>query len=124
MDTGATLDGNHGDHHSNITSCATEKESGHGGKHVHFSEDVQIITQENEQKIKEQGQQEEPDSGITIGDLKVSSKWLHMGTVETEKLEWIKDCPAPSAVDSKVLTTIINDSLSSLFQLSKLFSSC
>ena len=39
---------------------------------------------------------------IQIGDIKVSSKWLHMGTVESEKLQWMKDCPTPSAVESKV----------------------
>ena len=109
MDTGTTLDGNNGDCHSNITSCTNEKESSHVDKHVHFSEDVQIITQENQQKMMAQEQQEESDGCITIGDLKVSSKWLHMGTVETEKLEWMKDCPSPSAVDRKVLKIIIND---------------
>ena len=109
IDIGTTLDGNNGDYHSNITSCTNEKESGRGDKHVHFSEDVQLITQENEQTLMAQGQQEESDGCITIGDLKVSSKWLHMGTVEMEKLEWMKDYPSPSAVDRKVLKTIIND---------------
>lgn len=45
---------------------------------------------------------EHMDGGIQIGDVKVSNKWLHMGTVESEKLEWMKDCPTPSAVESKV----------------------
>ena len=40
--------------------------------------------------------------GIKIGDVKVSSEWLHMGTVESEKLQWMKDCSTPSAVESKV----------------------
>jgi len=88
------------DLHDNITSCAVEEESGHGEKHVHFSEDVEIITPKNEQKVIAEG---DSDGSITVGDLQVSSKWLHMDTVETEKLEWMKDCPAPSAVDSKVL---------------------
>lgn len=88
--------------HSNIAPYKMKEETGHIDKHVHFSEDVQIITQENEQKMMEQEQQEQADDCRTVGDLKVSSRWLHMDAVETEKMEWMEDCPAPSAVDSKV----------------------
>ena len=45
---------------------------------------------------------EHTDGGLKIGDVNVSGKWLHMGTVESEKLQWMKDCPTPSAVESKV----------------------
>ena len=35
--------------------------------------------------------------------VKPSKEWMHMDTVETEKLEWIKDLPPPpSAGDSGV----------------------
>ena len=97
-DTGAKErkeDGCHGDN----TSCNMEVESGHNEKHVHFSEDVEIIKQEDKEKMIPK---EQSDRCITIGDLQVSNKWLHMDTVETEKLEWMKDCPTPSAVESKV----------------------
>ena len=90
--------------HSNITHHKMEEETGLIDKHVHFSEDVQIIEQENEQKMTEQDQQGQADDCITVGDLKVSSKWLHMDAVETEKMKWMKDCPAPSALDSKVFS--------------------
>lgn len=83
-----------------IKNSSVEVESGHEEKHVHFSDDVEMITQENGQEIPLVGQS---DGRIKIGDLQVSDKWLHMGTLESEKLEWMKVCPAPSAVESKVL---------------------
>ena len=61
------------------------------------------MRQENRQSTVSVNEQDEmSDNGMTIGNLKVSQKWLHMDTVETEKLEWMKDCTVPSAVDSKV----------------------
>lgn len=86
--------------HDDSVSCATGEESGHTDKHVHFSEDVEIIAQENGHETIAEKQS---GGSITIGDLQVSNNWLHMDSVETEKLEWMKDCPAPSTVDSKVL---------------------
>lgn len=82
-----------------IKNSSVEVESGHDEKHVHFSDNVEMITQENGQEIPEV---EQSDGGIKIGDVQVSDKWLHMGTLESEKLEWMKDCPTPSAVESKV----------------------
>ena len=83
-------------------SCAAG-ESSHSGKHVHFSDNVQMIPQENQQGIITANEQHEQSGDcMTIGDLRVSRQWLHMDTVETEKLEWMKDCPVPSAVDSEV----------------------
>ena len=78
--------------------CAERKLS-HDEKHVHFSDDVEMITQTNGQEMP---LVEHTDSGMKIGGVKVSNKWLHMGTVESEKLQWMKDCPTPSAVESKV----------------------
>ena len=80
-------------------------ESNRDGKHVHFSENVEIIKPDNkEETISDHST---ADGCITIiGDMEVSSKWLHMGTVETEKLEWMKDSQIPSAVESKVYTFI------------------
>ena len=75
-------------------------ESNDDGKQVHFSENVEIIKPDNKEETII------ADGCITIGDMEVSSKWLHMGTVETEKLEWMKDCQTPSAVESKVYTFI------------------
>ena len=86
--------------HDDSVSCATGEESGHTDKHVHFSEDVEIIAQENGHETIAEKQS---DGSITIGDLQVSNNWLHMDSVETEKLEWMKDCPVPSTVDNKVL---------------------
>ena len=87
-----------------VDSCdsnnrCVERKLSHNEKHVHFSDDVEMITQTNGQ---ERSLVEHTDSGLKIGDVKVSSKWLHMGTVESEKLQWMKDCPTPSAVESKV----------------------
>ncbi|XP_068681600.1 RNA polymerase II-associated protein 1-like isoform X1 [Montipora foliosa] len=82
-------------------SCAAG-ESSHSGKHVHFSDNLQMIPQENQQGIITANEQHEQSADcMTIGDLRVSRQWLHMDTVETEKLEWMKDCPVPSAVDSE-----------------------
>ena len=86
------------DHHD--TKNSSTEETCHVEKHVHFSENVEMITQENEQEMLVV---EQPDEEIKIGDVQVSNKWLHMGTVESDKLEWMKDCPAPSALESKVL---------------------
>ena len=95
---------NGGEFHGHITSCAMDIESNHDGKHVHFSENVEIIKPDNEEETI--SDHSTADGCITIGDMEVSSKWLHMGTVETEKLEWMKDCQTPSAVESKVYTII------------------
>lgn len=95
---------NGGEFHGHITSCAMDIESNHDGKHVHFSENVEIIKPDNEEETI--SDHSTADGCITIGDMEVSSKWLHMGTVETEKLEWMKDCQTPSAVESKVYTFI------------------
>ncbi|XP_078356154.1 RNA polymerase II-associated protein 1-like, partial [Oculina patagonica] len=81
-----------------IKNSSVQVESGHDEKHVHFSDDVEMITQENGQEIP---LEEQSDGKIKIGELQVSDKWLHMGTLESEKLEWMKDCPAPRAVESK-----------------------
>ena len=83
-----------------IKNSSEEVKSGHDDKHVHFSDDVEMISEKNGQEM---ALAEQSDGGVKIGDLQVSDKWLHMGTVESEKLEWIKDCPTPSAVESKVL---------------------
>ena len=91
---------NGGEFHGHIASCAMDVESNNDGKHVHFSENVEIIKPDNKEETII------ADGCITIGDMEVSSKWLHMGTVETEKLEWMKDCLTPSAVESKVYTFI------------------
>ena len=88
----------------NCTSSTTN-ESILAEKHVHFNDNVQVMTQENLQStvsVNEQHENLMSDNSMTIGNLKVSQKWLHMDTVETEKLEWMKDCTVPSAVDSKV----------------------
>ena len=82
-----------------IKNPPDEGKSSQDEKHVHFSDDVKMITQTNGQKMP---LVEHSDGGIKIGDVKVSSKWLHMGTVESEKLQWMKDFPTPSAVESKV----------------------
>jgi len=82
-----------------IKNPREEGKSSQDEKHVHFSDDVEMITQTNEQEMP---LVEHTDGGIKIGDVKVSSKWLHMGNVESEKLRWMKDCPTPSAVESKV----------------------
>ena len=79
---------------------SSTEDTGHVEKHVHFSDNVEMVTQENEQEMSQEKQSSEV---IKIGDVKVSSKWLHMDTVEHEKLEWMKDCRKPSALDSKVL---------------------
>lgn len=92
------------DRNVNCTS-STSNESIWAEKHVHFNDNVQVITQENRQStvsVNEQHENLMSDNSMTIGNLKVSKKWLHMDTVETEKLEWMKDCTVPSAVDSKV----------------------
>ena len=95
---------NGGEFHGHITSCAMDIESNHDGKHVHFSENVEIIKPDNKEETM--SDHSTADGCITIGDMEVSSKWLHMGTVETKKLEWMKDCQTPSAVESKVYTFI------------------
>ncbi|XP_015763602.1 PREDICTED: RNA polymerase II-associated protein 1-like [Acropora digitifera] len=86
-------------------TSSTTNESIWAEKHVHFNDNVQVMTQENRQStvsVNEQHGNLMSDNSMTIGNLKVSKKWLHMDTVETEKLEWMKDCTVPSAVDSKV----------------------
>ncbi|XP_029211731.2 RNA polymerase II-associated protein 1-like isoform X2 [Acropora millepora] len=91
------------DRNVNCTSSTTN-ESIWAEKHVHFNDNVQVMTQENRQSavsVNEQHGNLMSDNSMTIGNLKVSQKWLHMDTVETEKLEWMKDCTVPSAVDSK-----------------------
>lgn len=69
-------------------------------KQVQFNEDVEMIKEGNEQNRIQEKQSSEVKK---IGDVEVSSKWLHMDTVEYEKLEWMKDCPPPSALESKVM---------------------
>lgn len=83
-----------------IKNSSVKVKSSHDEKHVHFSDDVEMIS---EKKGQELPLAEQSDGGVKIGDIQVSDKWLHMGTVESEKLEWMKDCPTPSAVESKVL---------------------
>lgn len=83
-----------------IKNPCEERKSSYDEKHVHFSDDVETITQTNGQERPFVA--EHTDGRIKIGDVKVSSKWLHMGTVESEKLQWMKDRPAPNAVESKV----------------------
>jgi len=39
---------------------------------------------------------------VTDLPIKPSRDWLHMDQVESEKLAWMKDLPAPSAGDNKV----------------------
>ena len=79
-----------------IKNPLEEGKLSHNEKHVHFnSDDMEMITQTI-------AQERHTDGEIKIGDVKVSSKWLHMGTVESEKLQWMKDCRTPSAVESKV----------------------
>ena len=92
------------DRNVNCTSSTTN-EAIWAEKHVHFNDNVQVMTQENRQStvsVNEQHGNLMSDYSMTIGNLKVSQKWLHMDTVETEKLEWMKDCTVLSAVDSKV----------------------
>ena len=67
-------------------------------KHVHFSGVEMISSESGEEDIADQ----QSDEGVRIGDLKLSEKWLHMDTVESDKLKWMKDCPLPMAVKSKV----------------------
>ena len=101
METDATVK-EYKDRNVNFMSNTT-KESDQAEKHVHFNDNVQVMTQENqESSVSVNEQHEKSDNCMTIGNLKVSQKWLHMDTVETEKLEWMKDCTVPSAVDSKV----------------------
>ena len=37
--------------------------------------------------------------------LKVEKSWVHMGKVEYDKLEWLRDLPKPEAGDSKVMAS-------------------
>ena len=69
-------------------------------KQVQFNENVEMIKERNEQNRIQEKQSSEVKK---IGDIEVSSKWIHMDTVEHEKLEWMKDCPPPSALESKVI---------------------
>ena len=69
-------------------------------KQVQFNENVEMIKEGNEQNRIQEKQFSEVKK---IGDIEVSSKWIHMDTVEYEKLEWMKDCPPPSALESKVM---------------------
>ena len=34
--------------------------------------------------------------------LKPTGEWVHMSDVEADKLEWMRDLPAPSSADTKV----------------------
>ncbi|XP_022799049.1 RNA polymerase II-associated protein 1-like [Stylophora pistillata] len=82
------------------TNISTEENISHVGKHVHFSENSEMIKEENGQNIVSVHDKQSSEVK-KIGDVEVSSKWLHMDTVEYEKLEWIKDCPPPNALESK-----------------------
>jgi len=45
-----------------------------------------------------------------VEDLKQMAdlqKWVHMNDIETEKLEWMKDCPPPSAIKKQVNLLIL-----------------
>lgn len=34
--------------------------------------------------------------------IEIDSRWIHMDKVESEKLEWMKDLPKPSATNHSV----------------------
>jgi hypothetical protein len=65
-------------------------------KHVHFDDKVSVISQK--------GLEENVVEAEELAQMASSQKWVHMDKIEPEKLEWMKDCPAPSAVKKKVLT--------------------
>ncbi|XP_031566687.1 RNA polymerase II-associated protein 1-like [Actinia tenebrosa] len=59
-------------------------------KRVHFDDKVNVISQnDSEEKIVKVEE---------LAEMASSQKWVHMDHIEPEKLEWMKDCPAPSAV--------------------------
>lgn len=65
-------------------------------KHVHFHNNVNIID------TQEKMTQEKVLEVEELTQMADSQKWVHMNNVEKEKLEWMKDCPAPSAVKMEV----------------------
>ena len=69
------------------------------GKYVHFSEDVSVMEHSNSLQ-GEQFEKEVPN----IDEIKELSslKWIHMDKIEVQKLEWMKDCPTPTAMEMKV----------------------
>ncbi|KAK3745680.1 hypothetical protein QZH41_019009, partial [Actinostola sp. cb2023] len=71
-----------------IAACDNNKVT---SKHVHFDDNIKVIKQEETARevnieIKE------------LSEMAATQKWVNMGTIEEEKLEWMKDCQTPSAV--------------------------
>ena len=75
-----------------IAACDNNKVT---SKHVHFDDNIKVIKQEETARevnieIKE------------LSEMAATQKWVNMGTIEEEKLEWMKDCQTPSAVKKEV----------------------
>ena len=87
-------------HESNMETVSdkTEKHD-YYEKHVHFNEDVSVVG------VSDTVQGEQLKSEISqVDEVKeLTEKWIHMDNVEAEKLEWMKDCPTPTAMETKVL---------------------
>lgn len=73
-------------------------ETGKTGKHVHFSENVSTV--EGSNSVQEEQLFEEISNLDEVKEL--TTKWVNMDKIEVEKLEWMKDCPAPTVMEMKV----------------------
>ncbi|EDO48627.1 predicted protein, partial [Nematostella vectensis] len=62
-------------------------------KHVHFANDVSVVSVE--------GGVEQLESVRELVQQTAKQRWVHMDGLEPDKLEWMKDCPPPSAFDQK-----------------------
>lgn len=78
-------------------------------KHVHFDDKVNVILQNGSDKTIVEVEE--------LAEMASSQKWVHMDRVEAEKLEWMKDCPTPSAVRKEVhlIVVLVCPSLSPSF---------
>lgn len=68
-------------------------------KHVHFDDKVNVILQNSSDKNIVEVEE--------LAEMASSQKWVHMDRVEPEKLEWMKDCPTPSAVRKEVHLIVV-----------------
>lgn len=78
-----------------LQTCESMDVQTQDNKHVHFDDNIEVRKQDKTLKDKVV----EVDK---LTKMAAEQKWVHMDTVEKEKLEWMKDCPAPSAVKKEV----------------------